>query len=171
VTWAGSRATLEGMTTDLVALARDVATRAHAGQVDKAGRPYIEHPTAVAGRLRTVDEQVVGFLHDVVEDTGVTLARLRSAGFTVEQVLSVDAVTKRRGETLEQSIARVVGDPSGVALRVKRADVSHNADPVRLGALDDEATRARLQEKYERTAVLLGTTLPAVLAEFGVAAE
>jgi hypothetical protein len=124
-----------------------------------------------ADRLRTVDEQVVGFLHDVVEDTGVTLARLRSAGFTVEQVLSVDAVTKRRGETLDQSIARVVGDPSGVALRVKRADVSHNADPVRLGALDDEATRARLQEKYERTAVLLGTTLPAVLAEFGVAAE
>ncbi|GAA1492714.1 HD domain-containing protein [Curtobacterium herbarum] len=162
------------MTTDLVTLARDVATRAHAGQVDKAGRPYIEHPTAVAGRLSTEDEQVVGFLHDVVEDTGGTLAQLRSAGFSVEQVLAVDAVTKRRGETLEQSIARVVDDPSGVALRVKRADVSHNADPARLsalGALHGDATRTRLQEKYERTAVLLGTTLPAVLAEFGVAAE
>jgi len=171
VTWAGSRATLEGMTTDLVALARDVAVRAHAGQVDKAGRPYIEHPTTVAGRLSTVDEQVVAFLHDVVEDTDVTLAELRSAGFTVEQVLAVDAVTKRRGETLEQSIARVLSESSGVALRVKRADVSHNADPARLGALGEADTRARLREKYERTALLLGTTLPAILAEFGVAAE
>lgn len=156
------------MTKDLVRLAHEVATRAHAGQVDKVGRPYIEHPTAVAVRLTTDDEQVVGFLHDVVEDTAITLAELRAMGFTVDQVLAVDAVTKRRGETLEQSIARVVADPSGIALRVKRADVSHNGDPARLAMVSDEDTRARLQQKYERTAALLGTTLDDVLDEFGV---
>lgn len=156
------------MTTDLVRLAQEVATRAHAGQVDKAGRPYIEHPTAVAERLTTDDEQVVGFLHDVVEDTDITLAELRAVGFTVDQVLAVDAVTKRRGETLEQSIARVVADPSGIALRVKRADISHNGDPARLATIADETTRARLQVKYERTAVFLGTTIEGILAEFGV---
>jgi (p)ppGpp synthase/HD superfamily hydrolase len=156
------------MTKDLVRLAHEVATRAHAGQVDKVGRPYIEHPTAVAVRLTTDDEQVVGFLHDVVEDTAITLAELRAMGFTVDQVLAVDAVTKRCGETLEQSIARVVADPSGIALRVKRADVSHNGDPARLAMVSDEDTRARLQQKYERTAALLGTTLDDVVDEFGV---
>ncbi len=152
--------------TDMVALARDVATRAHEGQTDKVGRPYIEHPAAVASRLTTVDEQVVGWLHDVVEDTDITLAELRSMGFTEEQVLAVDAVTKRRGEPLTDSIARVMADP--LAPRVKRADVSHNADPYRLARVSDEATRARLRGKYERTAGLLGTTLADILTEFGV---
>ena len=158
------------MTTDLVRLAHEVATRAHAGQVDKVGRPYIEHPTAVAERLTTDDEQAVGFLHDVVEDIDIdiTLAELRAMAFTVDQVLAVDAVMKRRGEMLEQSIARIVADPSGIALRVKRADVSHNGDPARLAMIADEDTRARLQQKYERTAALLGTTLADVLDEFGV---
>ncbi|MBT2501101.1 HD domain-containing protein [Curtobacterium sp. ISL-83] len=155
------------MTDDLVTLARDVATRAHAGQVDKVGRPYIEHPTAVARRLSTADEQVVGYLHDVVEDTDITLAELRAMGFTVEQVLAVDAMTKRRGETLGESMARVLADP--IAPRVKRADVSHNADPARLATVADETTRTRLDDKYARTAALLGTTLPDIFAEFGVA--
>lgn len=152
--------------TDMVALARDVATRAHDGQTDKVGRPYIEHPAAVADRLSTVDEQVVGWLHDVVEDTDITLAELRVMGFTAEQVLAVDAMTKRRGEPLTDSMARVMADP--IAPRVKRADVSHNADPARLAQVSDEATRARLRAKYERTAGLLGTTLDDILAEFGV---
>ncbi|WIB61909.1 HD domain-containing protein [Curtobacterium sp. MCLR17_007] len=153
------------MTTDPESLARDVATRAHAQQVDQAGRPYIEHPAAVAARLTTQDEQVVGWLHDVVEDTDTTLAELRSMGFTVEQVMAVDAMTKRRGETLADSMARVLADP--IAPRVKRADVSHNADPARLATIPDQATRTRLHDKYERTAVLLGTTLGDVLDEFG----
>ncbi|NQW89631.1 HD domain-containing protein [Curtobacterium sp. VKM Ac-2861] len=154
------------MTSDLVRLAHEVASKAHAGQVDKVGRPYIEHPTAVAERLTTDDEQVVGFLHDVVEDTDIALAELRAMGFTVEQVLAVDAMTKRRGEPLEKSMARVLADP--IAPRVKRADVSHNAGPTRLATITDEATRTRLQRKYERTAVLLGTTLPDIFDEFGV---
>lgn len=152
--------------TDMVALARDVAVRAHEGQTDKVGRPYIEHPAAVAARLSTVDEQVVGWLHDVVEDTDITLAELREMGFTTEQVLAVDAMTKRRGEPLSDSMARVMADP--LAPRVKRADVSHNADPARLALVPEEATRARLQAKYERTAELLGATLDDILTEFGV---
>lgn len=152
--------------TDMVALARDVANRAHEGQTDKVGRPYIEHPAAVAARLSTVDERVVGWLHDVVEDTDITLAELREMGFTTEQVLAVDAMTKRRGEPLTDSMARVMADP--LAPRVKRADVSHNADPARLALVPEEATRARLQAKYERTAELLGATLDDILTEFGV---
>lgn len=63
-------------------------------------------------------------------------------------------------------MARVMAD--SIAPRVKRAGVSHNADPARLALVSDEAIRARLQAKYERTAGLLDTTLPDILAEFEV---
>lgn len=61
---------------------------------------------------------------------------------------------------------RVMADP--IAPQVERADVSHNADPARLALVKDEATRVRLQAKYELTALLLAPTLEAILIEFGV---
>jgi (p)ppGpp synthase/HD superfamily hydrolase len=57
-----------------------LARRAHAGQTDKAGRPYIEHPLRVMHRLRGEYEQLAAILHDVLEDTPVTENDLRSAG-------------------------------------------------------------------------------------------
>ena len=59
-----------------VEAAKALATRAHSGQTDKAGLPYITHPERVAGRLDTPEEQVVGWLHDTVEDTEVTIAEI-----------------------------------------------------------------------------------------------
>ena len=62
-------------------LSKDVDTakawayRLHAGQVDKAGGPYVTHPERVAGRMSTPEEQVVGWLHDTVEDTGLPSRR------------------------------------------------------------------------------------------------
>ena len=140
----------------------DLAIRAHDGQVDKLGAPYIQHPMAVMVLVRTEDEKIVAVLHDVVEDTGVTLAELRAAGFSKTVVDAIDALTKRKNEPLEDSIARVVADPSGLARTVKRADVAHNANPERQAGLD-EMTRLRLTKKYRRTAELLGTTLEEIL--------
>jgi len=48
--------------------AKAIATSAHEGQVDKAGKPYIEHPIRVMNMSKTMDEKIVGVLHDVVED-------------------------------------------------------------------------------------------------------
>ena len=45
-----------------------IAVKAHEGQIDKGGNPYILHPLRVMMSLRTVDEMIVGVLHDVVED-------------------------------------------------------------------------------------------------------
>ena len=45
-----------------------IAVEAHEGQIDKGGNPYILHPLRVMMSLRTVDEMIVGVLHDVVED-------------------------------------------------------------------------------------------------------
>ncbi|RJT89026.1 HD domain-containing protein [Cryobacterium melibiosiphilum] len=140
----------------------NLARSAHAGQRDKLGVSYICHPLAVMRRVTTDDEKIVAVLHDVVEDTAVTLDYLRTLGFEEHVVTAVDAITKRAGEPLAESMARVAADP--LALIVKRADISHNADPARQAKLTD-AARARLTEKYENSARLLGTTLAAILEE------
>jgi len=137
-----------------------LARAAHAGQVDKVGADYIEHPLGVMARVDGDDEKIVAVLHDVVEDTEVTLDDLRDQGFAEHVVRAVDAVTKRAGEPLAESMGRVAADP--LALVVKRADISHNANPARQAGLPLE-TRARLTAKYEESARLLGTTLAEIL--------
>ena len=61
-----------------------IAARAHAGQVDKGGAPYILHPLRVMLRLSEPREQLVAVLHDVIEDSPVTLEQLRGEGFSEE---------------------------------------------------------------------------------------
>ncbi|KFF59056.1 hypothetical protein JF66_14010 [Cryobacterium sp. MLB-32] len=144
-----------------------LARRAHAGQVDKLGVAYIYHPLAVMQRVSGTDAKIVAVLHDVVEDTTVTLDDLRGRGFSEEIVRAVDAVTKVKGDSLDESMARVKANP--LALIVKKADISHNADPERHAGLSDQS-RVRLTEKYEKSARLLGTTLAAILEEHRVSA-
>ncbi|MGY4857684.1 ADP-ribosylglycohydrolase family protein [Cryobacterium sp. AP23] len=138
-----------------------LATAAHAGQVDKLGVAYIEHPLGVMAKVDGADEKIVAVLHDVVEDTEVTLDDLRAQGFAEHIVRAVDAVTKRPGEPLAASMARVAADP--LAMTVKFADLAHNANPDRQAELPPE-TRERLMAKYQESARLLGTTLDEILA-------
>ncbi|MCP9992550.1 HD domain-containing protein [Streptomyces albogriseolus] len=133
------------------------ARAAHAGQTDKAGRPYAEHLRAVAEGVRQRggdDEQIAAaWLHDAVEDDRLSPAWLEEAALTRRTKDIVLAVTKRSGEEPEEYAARILATPG--ALLVKEADLAHNADPARLAVLDD-ATRARLTAKYARMRALLG---------------
>lgn len=113
----------------MVKVARMVATLAHHGQVDKGGNDYITHPEAVANAVETEDEKVVAWLHDVVEDTYVTLEDL-SGVFPPEIVSSVDSLTQRPDEGRDEYLRRVADDP--VAIKVKMADLVHNSDISRL---------------------------------------
>lgn len=137
----------------LVQLARGIAFGAHAGQFDKAGLPYILHPERVASRVSTVEEQVLAWLHDVVEDTDVSLSDLAYVGFPEEIVRQVDALTHRPREPRVDYYARILEWPA--ARRVKLADVEDNSDPSRLHYLDSE-TQERLQHKYEIARAVLG---------------
>lgn len=123
-----------------------VARRAHEGQLDKSGRPYIGHPLRVMGALRDEHERMTAVLHDVVEDTSVTLADLKAAGCPEEVVAAVAAISKRPGEDQATYLARVAANP--IARAVKRADLADNMSPDRLSRLDP-ATRERLRAKYE----------------------
>ncbi|WP_069772785.1 HD domain-containing protein [Streptomyces sp. LUP30] len=136
-----------------------LARTAHAGQTDKAGRPYAEHLRAVAEGVRArggdADQIAAAWLHDAVEDDALSEAWLTAADLSDRTKAVVLAVTKRAGETPEAYAARILATPG--ALLVKEADLAHNADPARLAALD-APTRTRLTEKYARMRALLGLT-------------
>ncbi|MFJ3795203.1 HD domain-containing protein [Streptomyces sp. NPDC090088] len=138
----------------------EIARAAHAGQTDKAGRPYAEHLAAVAEGVRArggdPEQVAAAWLHDSVEDHAVTEEWLASAPLTPRTKAIVLALTKREGEAPEAYARRVLDTPG--ALLVKQADLAHNADPGRLAVLD-APTRDRLAEKYARMRGLLG--LPA----------
>ncbi|WP_406000875.1 HD domain-containing protein [Streptomyces sp. NBC_00829] len=134
-----------------------IAREAHAAQRDKAGRPYTEHLAAVAEGVRArggSDEQIAaGWLHDAVEDDALSRDWLDTAALPQPVKDMVLALTKRKGEDLEEYTRRVLATPG--AKLVKEADLAHNADPARLAVLD-EATRTRLTAKYAKVRGLLG---------------
>ena len=128
------------------------AAKAHHGQVDKCGEPYILHPLAVMGMMDTEPERIIAVLHDVVEDTWVSLFHLRFELFSDEIVDAVDALTKRTDETNRQYMERVRAN--AIATKVKLADMAHNAG--RLERLPRAEERDYLAKKYrEQTAYLL----------------
>jgi (p)ppGpp synthase/HD superfamily hydrolase len=108
-----------------------IAAEAHAGQLDKAGAPYVLHPLRVMLRLSSIDERIVGVLHDVCEDSpGWTLDRLRGEGFPDHIIEAVGSVTKRDHEDYQAFVQRAAANPIG--RRVKLADLHDNCDLSRI---------------------------------------
>lgn len=124
-----------------------LAMKAHAGQTDKAGQPYINHVLRVALAQTDPLRTVVALLHDVVEDTDVTLGQIVKE-FGLDVADAVYAITKQKGETYKDYVGRV--RMNAVALDVKMADILDNSDPTRLGLLPEE-DQCRLRRKYEET--------------------
>lgn len=137
-----------------LARALEIAHEAHAGQVDKAGRPYIEHVLRVVEAVQTPAEKVVAALHDVVEDgDGWNLTRLAAEGFSMPVVVAVGDLTRPKGLSYTDHIRNVGG--RALARAVKIADLRDNSDPARL-ALLPEKDRARLSRKYAAALEALG---------------
>src|SRR3954449_1899590 len=104
--------------------ALQVAARAHEGQVDKQGLPYILHPLRVMDGVEGLEAKIVGVLHDVVEDTDVTLGDLEREGFSAAVLAAVRGVTHADGETYADYVVRC--GRNEVARRVKLADLADN---------------------------------------------
>lgn len=130
---------------DLVARARAVAAAAHAGQTDKAGKPYITHPERVAAGFSDPMPAAVALLHDVVEDSDWTVEALAEE-FGPEIAAEVDALSRREGESYEEFVRRAGSRP--LARQVKLADLRDNLDVTRTLEMN-EKNRARL-ERYRR---------------------
>lgn len=129
-----------------------LATDAHAGQVDKAGEPYILHPLRVMLAMKTEDERIVAVLHDVVEDTAWTCDDLYwQHGFKSEVVMAVAALTRGKEEDYFDFIRRLAPNP--IARAMKIADIRDNLDPSR-GLPSDPKANERV-EKYQRALSML----------------
>lgn len=133
----------------LVDRARAAAAAAHAGQLDKQGRDYLDaHLAPVAAALEGHPPEVVaaGWLHDVVEDTDWTVEQVAEA-FGPDVARTVESVTRRADETYDELIERAAADPVGRL--VKLADNGVNLANNDALAATDPDTAARLRTKYE----------------------
>lgn len=136
------------MSDDIVSRAKALAYRAHAGHVDKAGRPYIEHVSRVAAAVSDDPEaEAVAWLHDVIEDCDYRFHNEIVMLFP-NRVESFVCILSRNRYTFPHEYYAVVRSQP-VALRVKLADIADNASEERL-ALLDEKTAARLRKKYAK---------------------
>lgn len=131
--------------------AYQLACRLHTGQVDKAGRPYIEHLTRVYLRVLAAGgdraQLMAALLHDSIEDGKVSEAQLRWLGVPAAAVTLVVVLTKLKSQSYEVYLELVKRNPA--ALLVKLEDVNDNIDPERLAELP-AAEADRLRTKYQR---------------------
>ncbi len=130
-----------------------LVAQAHQGQVDKAGEPYILHPIRVMLRVKELTTRQVALLHDVVEDTEVTLNDLRQFGYTDEVIEAVELLTHGPQDDYETYIEQIARNP--IAREVKLADLADNLDVTRLSRIT-EATERRLA-RYRRAVARLET--------------
>ena len=114
----------------------EIAVAAHDGQLDKAGIEYIGHPMRVMAAGSSVDEKIVGVLHDVVEDSAWTFEQLAAEGFAPQIIEALRCLTKLEGESYDKFIARV--KCNALATAVKLNDLTDNMDIRRLPYLSDK---------------------------------
>lgn len=139
--------------------ALQLASKAHAGQVDKAGKPYIHHPIAVAELILSKydnqhwpyreftleDLRIAALLHDVVEDTEITLDDIeREFGSQVRVI--VDGVTRRKdeGESYRVFIKRAKQHHPGSRM-LKLADLHHNLSRIDQLPPEEQSIRKRYE--------------------------
>lgn len=149
------------MTTTELASAIALAAKLHAGQVDKAGRPYIAHVCAVIAGVSTPEEMIVAALHDTVEDCGLELDEI-AASYGAHIADAVEALTRRPHEDyLSDFIPRVA--KNALATPVKLADLRHNSDLSRLDRVEEKdlARRAKYQAAIAFLEKVSGESCPA----------
>lgn len=137
--------------TPLTKQALKICIQAHAGQVDKSGMPYLLHPVLVADAVEGELETCVALLHDVVEDTPLTLDDLLEQGMPSVVVEAVSLMTHASSIPYMEYVAAIKQNP--LARAAKLADLSHNMD---LGRLDEVGPKdLQRVEKYRAARDLL----------------
>ena len=137
----------------MINIALSIAKKAHAGQVDKAGIDYIQHPLYVASQVKTEQEKAIALLHDVLEDSDITVADLLAYGLSNKVVTAVQTLTKKKGQSYQDYLEKVKSND--LARVVKLADLKHNSDLSRLKSVSD-TDRERVK-KYKNAIRYLST--------------
>lgn len=131
-------------TAKLLDKAAMICVTKHAGQRDKMGCAYFQHPMRVAMHCTTDAEKIVALLHNTIEDTDVTPDYLLAEGFPREIVDAVLSVTKREGESYEDFVRRASQNHIGRVVKLR--DLEDNLNALRLDHFD--ADMAARYNKY-----------------------
>lgn len=123
--------------TDLTKKALKISFNAHKNQVDKSGMPYVFHPFHLAEQMDDEYSVCVALLHDVVEDTDITIEDLRAEGFPKEVNNAIKLMTHSDSVQYLDYVKTIKNNP--IARKVKLADLKHNSDLSRLDKIDDKA--------------------------------
>ena len=138
-----------------------LAVKAHKGQVDKREEPYILHPLAVMLEGKNEKESIVGVLHDVLEDTKVTVVGLRTRGYSKEILDALEILTKRPEEKGDyfSFIGRIIKSGNELARVVKIRDIENNTKESRFpnNPTENDFTR---RDKYKKALELLSEPKP-----------
>ena len=137
--------------TDLTKKAMRLCFDAHRDQEDKSGLPYVFHPFHLAEQMTNEITATVALLHDVAEDTPITLEDIRAEGYPPEVTDALALLTHRKGVPYLDYVAKLKKNP--VARAVKLADLRHNSDLTRLNVVDEEALKR--VKKYRAAIELL----------------
>ena len=137
--------------TPLTKKALKISFNAHKDQVDKSGMPYVYHPFHLAEQMNDEYSTCVALLHDVVEDTDISLDDLTSEGFPAEVIDALTLMTHDDKVPYMDYVRKIKTNP--IATKVKLADLEHNSDLSRLDLVDDVALERA--DKYRRAISLL----------------
>lgn len=138
---------------NVLELAIQIAVESHKGQVDRSGLPYILHPLTVMTTLDTLEEKILGVLHDVIEDTEQTPETLIDKGIPKYLVDWLLFLTHNEEDTYYEYIDKILDSGVLAILNVKLKDVAHNSDAKRLPTITEkDSSRMR---KYANTKLKL----------------
>lgn len=138
--------------TELTKKALKLSFLAHKDQVDKSGMPYVYHPFHLAEQMDDEYAVCVALLHDVAEDTDITVEDLKAQGFPKEVTDALTLMTHDNDTEYLDYVRALSSNP--IARKVKRADLLHNSDLTRLDAVDEKALER--VEKYKQALAILG---------------
>ena len=136
--------------TPLTKKAMKIAFESHKDQTDKSGMPYIYHPIHLAEQMVDEDTTCVALLHDVVEDTNITIEDLKDE-FTPKIIAALKLLTHDDAVPYMEYVAAIKNNP--IAKAVKLADLAHNSDITRLDIVDEKVLKR--VEKYKQAMKLL----------------
>ena len=129
----------------------EIALRAHKGQEDKAGKPYILHPLRVMNNLEDEIEMVAAVLHDVIEDSPISAKELKKEGIPDEAIEIVQCLTRSNAETYEEFIQRITYNKKAVNVKIK--DLEDNMNFTRLQSIQQKDLDR--MSKYHKALILL----------------
>lgn len=139
--------------TSLTKKALFISFNAHKDQTDKSGMPYVYHPFHLAEQMDDEFSTCVALLHDVVEDTEITLDDLRKEGFPKEVTDAVAMMTHEKSVPYFEYVRQIKKNP--IAAKVKYADLCHNSDLSRLDESQINEKTLERAEKYKKAMEIL----------------